>query len=253
MIIIALVLLLFIVFKGWLFLVLFSQFKIRARTSFLSSISLANFSEFGLITAWVGTEMGILNKEWLLLIAVLMSFSFLASSPLNNNAHNIFNWLKPALLKLNRNKICVDEEPVSLGDANYLIVGMGRTGKTAYDYIDSIYKGKIIGIDYDFDLIGKLQLQNINALWGDSTDSIFWDNVDLENIKMILFTMSDHASNVNSIKECIKINDRNFKIGAICHFMDERLDFEELNVDYIFDYKTHIGADFAHGFITENE
>jgi len=251
MIFIALILLIFIFFKGGLFLIIFSRYRIRARTAFLSSIGLANFSEFGLITGLVGVQMGILSNEWLLMIAVLMSFSFLLASPLNNNAHHIFNNIKTILLKLNKNKICVDEEPVSLGDANYLIVGMGRTGLPAYKYIDTQYRGKVIGIDYDHELIYKLQDQKINALWGDSTDSIFWDNVDLTEIETILFTMNDHASNINSIKECLKFPDRQFKVGVICHFSDERKHFEDLNVDYIFDYQTHLGTDFAHGFLTE--
>jgi len=250
MIFIALIILVFIVFKGGLFMVIFSRYNIRARTAFLSSLSLANFSEFGLITLIIGVKSGLINEEWLLIIAVLMSFSFLVSSPLNHYAHSIFNYLKPSLLKLNRNKICVDEEPVSLGDADYLIIGMGRIGRSAYNYMASQHKDKVIGIDYDHEKVSRLQEQNFNVLWGDSTDSIFWDNVDLSNIQMILFTMNDHASNVNSIKESNKIRNKKFKIGAISHFVDERSDFEALKVDYIFDYKEHLGSDFAQGFIT---
>ncbi len=248
----ALILLIFVIFKGGLFLLIFSRYKIRARTAFLSSISLTNFSEFGLITGFVGVQLGLIGEEWLLIIAVLMSFSFLASSPLNNYAHNIFNKLKPRLIRLNKGKMCVDEEPVSLGNANYLIIGMGHIGLSAYNYIASEHNDKVLGIDYDHERIEKLQLQKINALWGDSTDSIFWENVDLSQIKMILFTMNDHVSNINSIKESIKIKNRNHQIGAICHFNDERLDFEALKVDYIFDYKEHLGSDFAHGFIEDS-
>ena len=249
MIFTALILLAFIVFKGGLFLIIFSRFNLRSRTAFLSSISLANFSEFGLITGLVGVQLGLISNDWVIIIAVLMSFSFLVSSPLNNYAHNLFNKFKPALMRLNSGQMCVDDEPVFLGDANYLIIGMGSIGQSAYTYINSEHNTKAIGIDYDHELIKKIQKQNINALWGDATDSIFWENVDLSKIKMILFTMSDHVSNINSIKEVVKFSNRSFKIGAICHYLDERTDFEELKVDYIFNYKVHLGSDFAHGFL----
>lgn len=251
MLITAFFMLLLVLFKTGLFLALFSRFNLRARTAFLSSISLANFSEFGLITGYIGVKAGIISNEWLLLIAVLMSFSFLASSPLNHYAHNIFNKYKPLLMRLNKPTMCIDDEPVYLGDANYLIIGMGTTGQSAYKYINNEYPGKAIGIDYDHELINELQSKEVNALWGDATDSIFWDNVDLSNIKMILFTMDDHISNINSIKNIYKLKEKSFKIGAICHYVDERLDFENLNVDYIFNYKAHLGIDFAHGFLTE--
>ncbi len=251
MIFTALILLVFIIFKGGLFLIIFSRFNLRSRTAFLSSISLANFSEFGLITGLVGVNLGLISYDWVIIIAVLMSFSFFVSSPLNHYAHNIFNKYKLVLMKLNRGKICIDDVPVFLGDANYLIVGMGSIGQSAFSYIDSEHNGKAIGIDYDHELIKKLQEKKINALWGDATDSVFWENVELSKITMILFTMHDHVSNINSIKEVVKFKNRNFKIGTICHFFDERIDFEELNVDYIFNYKVHLGSDFANGFLSE--
>jgi glutathione-regulated potassium-efflux system ancillary protein KefC len=61
----AAVFLLLIPFKVGLFFVLLTRFRLRARTSLLSSLALANYSEFGLIvgTVTAGTRAGWIDKE----------------------------------------------------------------------------------------------------------------------------------------------------------------------------------------------
>lgn len=243
--IIALILLLFINLKGGLFLLLLSRFKIKARTAFLTSISLGNFSEFALITGIVGIHMGWIPGDWIIIMAVAMSLSFLISSPVNNRVHDIFDYFKPLITRLNRDIVCIDQEPYYLGKAKYLIVGMGEIGLSAYHYLRDIQKLEVLGIDYNHDLIEKLKNEGINAAWGDATDSNLWDNADVSNIEMVLFAMDDHPSNINSIKEILKIGDVQFKIGVVSHFPDESEDFRKLNVDYIYDYRNQLGREFA--------
>ena len=57
-------------FKVALFFLLLTRFKLRARTSFLGSFSLVNYSEFGLIVGAVGTANGWIGNEWLVIIAI---------------------------------------------------------------------------------------------------------------------------------------------------------------------------------------
>lgn len=247
--IIALILLIFVNLKGGLFLFLFSRFNVKARTAFLSSISLGNYSEFALITGMVGMEMGWIPGDWILILALAMSLSFLIASPMNNRVHDIFDRFKPWITRLNRNIVCIDEEPYQFGKASYLIVGMGEIGRSAYEYITRHEKDTAVGIDYDHDLIEDLQKEGINAVWGDATDSNLWDNADLSNIKLVFFALDDHPTNINSIKEILKMKVVPFKIGVISHFPDETRDFEKLNVDYIYDYRNRLGYEFAEGFL----
>lgn len=62
--------------KILLFVYILTRFKLRSRTSMLGSFNLGNFSEFGLIVAAVATYKGWLPPEWLVIIAVALSFSF---------------------------------------------------------------------------------------------------------------------------------------------------------------------------------
>ncbi len=115
--------------KGFLFFFLLLIFKLRARSAFLSSLSLSNYSEFGLIVA------SIVLPDWLIPLAIAVSLSFLISAPLYRSAHPLYSRLAPYLTRFERVGFHPDEQPLSLGDAQVLIIGMGRTGTAAYDHL----------------------------------------------------------------------------------------------------------------------
>ena len=66
----------------------------RSRTSLFSSISLGNYSEFGLIVAALGVSQGFLPVDWLLIIAIAISISFAAASPFSKKAEETYQKYK---------------------------------------------------------------------------------------------------------------------------------------------------------------
>jgi Kef-type K+ transport system, predicted NAD-binding component len=245
MILIALLLLIFVVIKSSLFIYILSFFNIRVRTAFLTSMSMGNFSEFGLITIYVGAQAGLINEEWLLILAVLMSFSFLIASPINAKARALFNRFNKTIRLLNRGKKCIDEETTSFGNARYLVLGMGSLGRPAYDYFQKIHPNQVMGIDYSHDKVNELVEKKYNVVWGDSTNFLFWNEADFSHIEIVLLAMSDFQSNYNSLLEILKLKNRTFKIGVIAHYHDEHMLYESHQVDYIYDYKANVGIDYA--------
>lgn len=236
----------FIFIKGGLFIWLFSFFNIKPRTGFLTSLILSNFSEFGLICAFVGQQMGLLSNEWMLILAMLMSFSFFLASPINTYAHQIFDRNKKLISMINRCDVSEDTDAIYFAKATYLVIGMGSLGLPAYRYLEKNYDiNQIMGIDYNHDKLKQLQEKNINVLYADATNSLFWATGHFENIKMILLAMSDFSSNKNVMLEISKLKKRNFQVGVICHYKDEYQDFQKLGADFLYDYKSNVGADFA--------
>jgi predicted Kef-type K+ transport protein len=243
--IITALLILFMFVKGVIFMMSMSRFKMRARTAFLAALSLSNYSEFALITGMVGYTAGWITNDWIIAFALLMSTSFLISSPLNSMAHRIFDMYRPLIMRLNPGKKYIDEEPKSIGDAEYMVIGYGSIGRPAYHYLAENMGLKAIAIDYNHEIVKKYKNNEVNINWGDTTNSIFWENIDLSNVKVVLLAMSDFQSNVNTLKEVIKLTDRKFKIGAFCTFVDEAKKLKDLKVDYVYDYKIYQGEDFA--------
>ena len=249
MIFVALILVLLLVFKTGVFMFLFTRFNLRARTSLLSSLSLSTYSEFGLIVAAIGVQAGWLSNTWLIILALALSFSFVLAAPFNHNAHEIFNRFKPLLMRLNTCKVHPDDEPSNLGDAQYLICGMGRIGSATYRQIKAEYGSKIIAIDYDNKSVEKAQKAGKNVLWGDVTDSNFWQNVDLSNIKMIFLAFSNHASNVNTSVELQHIKHPHTQVGAVCEYKDQGIELKEKGVDFVYNFRDQVGKEFADEFV----
>lgn len=234
-----------IILKGGMFLVILSRFRLQPRTAYLSSLSLSNFSEFGLIVGVVGLNIGLVSEEWLVALALLMSASFILASPLNKYAHTIFDKYKDFILQLNRNENSLDCEPTSFGDAKYLVVGLGSVGKSAYECLFETYKNGVLGLEYNEETVQELKDDGKNIQWADSTDSELWDNVDTSNIEAIFLTMKDVSSNTNVLKQLQKIPNKTFKIFTICHYEDHKEQYLDLGVDFVFDYQVYLGKDFV--------
>ena len=77
MIITAVLLIPLLLLKLVMFYFAFAKLRLRARTASLSSLLLTNFSEFGLIVMVVGVDLGLIGKEWLVILALSISISLL--------------------------------------------------------------------------------------------------------------------------------------------------------------------------------
>ena len=169
--------------KAVLFFLLLILFKLRARSAFLTSISLTNYSEFGLIVA------SVVLPEWLIPLALTVAISFVISAPLNRMAHPLYEKLCNRLLKFERNIHHPDEQPVSLGDADVLIMGMGRTGTSAYNYLKT--SRKIIAMDSDPAKVAEHQKKGINIFYADAEDQVFWQGLDFGSVEAVILSMND--------------------------------------------------------------
>ena len=129
--------------KTLLFHALLAGFRLRARTALLSSLALANYSEFGLIVTAVGVSAGWISQQWLMIMALSLSISFILSSILNARAHSIYPAIEHILRRYQSRKYLPGDEPADIGDAEILVVGMGRVGSGAYLSMREKYGHKV--------------------------------------------------------------------------------------------------------------
>lgn len=185
-VIFALVTALLLPLKGAVFFFLLLYFGLRARTSFLTALSLTAYSEFGLIVA-----AGIPAAEpFLVPLALAVAVSFLISAPLNRAAHPLFERWERRLQPLEREMRHPDEQPHDLGQANVLIFGMGRTGSAAYEAIAAAGK-QPVGLDADTYKAAAHASAGRNVIFADAEDSNFWSTVSLERIEAAILAMDD--------------------------------------------------------------
>jgi len=126
-----------------------------------------------------------------------------------------------------------------------MIVGYGSIGRPAFHYLKDELNLKTIAIDYNHEVVKKYKNRGVNINWGDSSNSIFWDSIDLSHLRLVFLAMSSHESNLSILHEILKIPNRRFKLAAFCNYPDEAKKLKELHVDYVYDFKLYQGEDFA--------
>lgn len=172
--------------KGLLFYFLLVGFRLRARSSFLTSLSLTNYSEFGLIVASVALP------QWLVPLAITVSLSFVISAPLNRFAHGLFERVGPRLVRFESQKRHPDEQPVSLGSTRVLVMGMGRTGTAAYDWL-AAHENRLMGLDSDPAKVEKHQQDGRNVVFSDAEDTSFWEGLHMPSLESVVLAKIGRA------------------------------------------------------------
>lgn len=233
-------------FKVALFFLLLTRFKLRARTSLLGSFNLANYSEFGLIVGAVGTANGWIGNEWLVIIAIALSATFVLASPLNKAAHGIYARMADRLKPFETKGWHPDDQPIDPGNAEIAIYGMGRIGTGAYDFLSERYGDVVIGVDYDPLTVNRHQEAGRNVIYGDPSDPDFWARTrpDKTRIRVVLLAMSKHAANLAAAKQVVL---RKFPamLAAAAHFDDEITALKEAGVHAAYNFFAEAGTGLA--------
>ncbi len=242
---IALFLVAILVIKSAFYLLYLLTFRLRSRTAFLGALSLANYSEFGLIVTAVAVHLGWIGNEWMAILAVAVSLSFLISAPIHKNADIVYQYLRPQLKRLQRKKLHLEDQPIELGQMQVVILGMGRIGEGAYDMLQQHYPDLVLGIDTNLDKI-QHQIESGRAvIQGDATDSDFWEKLaPSKHLKLVLLAMPHHHGNQYALKQ-LKNGEFNAKIAAIAQFADEAEKLKRLGADEVFNLYNEAGAGFA--------
>ena len=192
------VLLLLLPLKTILFYGLFMLFKLRARTGFLATISLTAYSEFTLIAGTVAAANGFIPEEVVVTLGLLTAISFVINASIAVREDKIWKRFETLLHKYERDVDHPEREVMSLGKADYLVIGMGSAGKAAYDkYIE---EGEhVVGMDIDPDRVQANLEDSRRVVYGDIQDTELWQNVDLSGIKAIIIAMGNKEVKLNAI------------------------------------------------------
>jgi hypothetical protein len=244
---IAVLLTIAVAFKVALFFFLFTRFKLRARTALLASFSLANYSEFGLLVGSIGVKNGWIGNEWLTILAIALSISFIAASPLNIAANSVFDRWAGRLRAFQSKTRHPDDRPLDPGDARIAVFGMGRVGTAAYDDMRKRKGDIVIGIDFDTEVVKNHQAAGRHVILGDATDIDFWARARMgkkEKIGLVMLAMPNHAANMRAVKE-LSAQAYSGLIAATAQFDDELEELKQAGVQGAYNFYAQAGFGFA--------
>lgn len=239
----ALTLNLFLFVKALLFFFILLLFRLRARSSFLAGLSLATFSEFGLIVASLGVANGMLEQQWLVLLALTVAISFVVSAPLNRYAHQIYSQFEHLLIRFESKKRHPDDEPINLGHSHVVIIGMGRVGTGAYDQLKNANE-RIVGLESDPVKVSQHRSEKRRVLYADAEDPGLWANLTYDSVDLVMFCVPDINAKLLAIHQ-LRAAGYKKSITATALFSDEVGILKAAGVNHVYNYYDGIGSGFA--------
>ena len=235
----------FVFIKSALFYGLMTRFMLRARTSLLATLSLTNYSEFGLIVAAIGVANGWMDAEWLAVIAIAMSLSFVVAAPLSSRDDKIYRSLRPFWLGFQREERLPEDQPLDTNSATIAIFGMGRVGTGAYDKMCELHGDTVVGVDFDAERVRRHRQEGRNVTRGAPTDPDFWEQVNKDHsIDLAMLALPNLTANLDALEQ---LRETGFagRIAATARYPDEELPLRTAGATAVFNIYTEAGGGFA--------
>ncbi|MCW8988625.1 MAG: cation:proton antiporter [Gammaproteobacteria bacterium] len=229
--------------KALLFFFILVLLRLRSRTSFLTSLTLATYSEFGLIVASIGVNNGWLSNEWMVMLAVAVAMSFAVNAPINRYAHELYTRLEKFLCKFESTKRHPDDEPINIGNSHIMVMGMGRVGSGAYDLL-ARQDERIIGLDSDPIKVEQHRKEGRRVLYADAEDPGLWSNIQLGGVHTVMLAMPEISAKILATRQLRKIGFTG-TITSTVVFDDEVEQLKAAGANLVYNYYDGVGTSFA--------
>lgn len=223
-----------VILKPVIIMVICSVFNYGKRTSFLSSISLAQISEFALVIAALGISLGHLSSEIFSLVVLLAGVTLGLTAyfiKYDNKIYEIFS--KPLVVFEKLSLFKRKRLGSSLKRKNFdaVMFGCHRMGNIFLRMFKRMKK-KILVVDYNPDIINTLVKNKINCLYGDIVNEEILHEAKLGKAKIVLSTIPDFEDTVVLVNYVKKVNKKALVFVTANH-LGEALDLYKEGADYV--------------------
>jgi predicted Kef-type K+ transport protein len=233
-----------VAFKVVLYFWLFTRFRLRARPSLFASLTLANYSEFGLIVGSIAVANGWLSSDWLMIIALALTLTFIAAAPLNTRSRDVYRKFRTGIARFETSTVLPEDAAADLGAARIAIVGMARVGTGAYDALNAQYAGQLVGIDNDPEAVRTHQAAGRHVIQADATDDAFWEQTAGDPLAAVLLTLPGLEQDLG-VTRGIRANRTDVKIFAVAEYPEEDAILRTAGVEATWNMHAEAGVGFA--------
>lgn len=239
-----------VVVKVVLYFFIMVRFQLRVRTSVLTSLSLANYSEFGLIVGAIALDNGWLSGDWLVVIALALTMTFIAASPLNLQARKVFASVQGFVSRFEVSSPLPEDLPIDPGEAKIAIIGMERLGTGAYETLKKQYGDVLIGVSSNPVVVQRHQSEGRNVILADATDDDFWARTKEGKISVALLAMRQYEENLSIARRIQEIDRESKNIFTVADYPEQVQPFKDAGVKAVWDFDTEAGTGFAEEVIS---
>lgn len=243
--VLAVVLLAVLPFQVALYAVLLWAMRLRRRTAFLTGLVLANFSEFGIIVAVVGASAGMLDERWVVVISLAVAISFVMSALVNRRGVELATRMVRLLPHHSTAQLHPDDRLVDVGDADALVLGLGRIGSATYCRLRDEYGLSVVGVEHDQNRVTELEIDGFDVLRADATDVEFWARVKRAGkVQVVVLAMPFHKANLIALAR-LQASGFSGKVAAVARYDDDVAELERHGADAVFHLYGSAGAALA--------
>ncbi len=176
----------------------------RRRTGFLAGLTVAQISEFSLILTALGVGLGHVGKETLGLVTLVGLITIGLSTYMILYSHDLYRWMEPVLVFFERRRPTREQEQAGSDGppaaAEILLFGLGRFGGHLFEELSA--KGvKVLGIDFDPQIVERWNAMGLPACYGDATDPDLPATLPMDRARWAVSCLPDRASNLVLLQE----------------------------------------------------
>jgi len=230
-----------VVLKPLVFFPLMTRLHTPPRTALLSALSLANYSEFGLIVIAVAASTGWVDSQWTSALSLTIAVSFLLSSLINKQSHTLYQRWSNTIRSFETRRV-KERHPDTRG-VRVLVLGMGNIGTGAYDSIAERHGKEVMGIDENDKKLARHRREHRRVAAADASDPDFWHSVDLKQVDLVMLALTNHQENL-LVCSLLKGMGYQGRIAAVVRFSEETEELEKMGVS-AFNLYAQAGAGFA--------
>jgi Trk K+ transport system NAD-binding subunit len=230
----ALLLLLLLPFQVAAYAAVLWAMRLRRRTSFLAALVLSNYSEFGIIVAVVGATAGLLDEQWVVVISLAVAFSFGLSAIVNRRGVELATRLSRLLPPRDSDRLHPDDRLLDIGDADALVLGLGRVGAATYARLRDEYGLSVVGVEHDGTRVAALEDEGFQVVRADATDLEFWTRVQRAGrVKVAVLAMPFHNANLIALAR-LQAAGFTGKVAAVARYDDDVSELQRHGADAVF-------------------
>ncbi|MDJ0917529.1 MAG: cation:proton antiporter [Woeseiaceae bacterium] len=216
--------------KAPLYFWLMTRFHAPPRVAFLSSASLSNYSEFGLIVIAIAASTGVVDNQWSATLALAIAISFVLSSAANIKPHDYYARWRYKLRHF-RSPVLERKRP-DVDGIRAIVLGMGNIGTGTYDVLRERYGDSVVGVDENKAKLAAHIEKGRRVIDADASDPDFWSIVRLHDVDHVMLALTNHSENM-LVGKMLRRRHYKGRITAIIRFEDEGEELRRYNIESV--------------------
>ncbi|MBI4130517.1 cation:proton antiporter [Candidatus Roizmanbacteria bacterium] len=222
-------------------IVLMNVLGYKRRTAFFAGLTVAQISEFSLILATLGFNLGHLSQETLSLITMVGLVTIAGSTYLILYSDTLYRRLEKYLkfLELRTNN---HESGGARKRYDVMLFGYDRVGEDFVSAFEKLEKPFVV-VDFNPESIKRLQESELPCLYGDAEDTEFLNELDFESVKLVVATIPDVKTSLLLTRHIRKENEKAIII-VLSHRIPEAQELYHAGASYVM-MPHYLGAQYA--------